>query len=96
MAVLEAEMFSDGSWVVIGEHIGIEHAIELMKKSDPDATVTGVNRNWVRYEFMTDDEIAENDIEYYGDGGRPTWLRLHEKPTRPDGITKKATVIDVE
>ena len=42
MGELKVEVFSNGEFVVIGEHISLERAKELMSKEDPDAIVTEV------------------------------------------------------
>ena len=88
---LEATQFSDGTWVVIGDHVTKERAQELMSKED-DMIVENVQHLWVRHEFITEDEALENDYEWT-EKGRPRWWRLCEQTKRPKGVTRKATVI---
>jgi len=90
------ELLSDGTWIIAGVHTALEKAKEIMLKEDPGAIVTDVYHCWLRYEFMSDEDVIDNDIKYYGEGKRPRWWILHETTKRPKGITKKATVLDVD
>ena len=88
---LEATQFSDGTWVIIGEHVSKEKAQELVNKED-DLIVEEVRHFWVRHEFISEDEALENDYEWT-EKGRPRWWRLCEQTQRPKGVTRKATTI---
>ncbi|MCK9570281.1 hypothetical protein M0R72_15150 [Candidatus Pacearchaeota archaeon] len=87
MPELELTLFSEGEWVIIGDHLSLEEALEYAKKEDPEHALsfTEVKHYWVRYEFAEGDEREEFQIE--------SWWRLHETTKRPKGITKKATVL---
>jgi len=88
---LEATQFSDGTWVIIGEHVSKEKAQELASKAD-DLIVDEIRHFWIRHEFIPEDEALENDYEWT-EKGHPRWWRLYEQTRRPKGITRKATVI---
>lgn len=88
---LEITYFSDCSMVIMGDHVSKEIAKELMDKEDPDNHVEDVEHCWVRYEWMSDEDIeAEFTAEVER---RPRWWVLYEQLKRPKGITRKATVI---
>lgn len=95
MDELKVDAFSNGEFVVIGEHISLERAKEMMSKEDPGAIVTEVKHYWVRYEWMTDEDIDDFDVGY-GTTIRPQWWVLHETTLRPKGLTRKATELYVE
>jgi hypothetical protein len=88
---LEATQFSDGTWVIIGEHVDKEKAQALLSKED-DVTVEDIQHFWIRYEFISEDEALENDYEW-NERDRPRWWVLCEQKQRPRGVTRKATVI---
>lgn len=88
---LEATQFSDGTWVIIGDHVSKEKAQELVSRED-DLTVEEIRHFWLRYEFIPEDEALENDYEWT-EKGHPRWWRLYEQIKRPKGVTRKATVI---
>ena len=87
MTNLELSLFSEGEWVIIGDHLSLEDARDIAKKEDPEHSLsfTEVKRYWVRYEFTEADECEEYGILH--------WWRLHETTKRPKGITKKATML---
>lgn len=85
MTELELTLFSEGEWVIIGDHLSLEDALVIAKKENPDCIFTEVKHYWVRYEFTESDEREEYDILL--------WWRLHETTKRPEGVTKKATVL---
>jgi len=87
----EVTYFSDFSMVIIGNHVSATLAQELMEKQDPDTRVADVQHCWIRYEWMSDEDI---EAEFSADvERRPGCWFLYKQLKRPKGITRKATVI---
>ena len=97
----ELVRFTDGIYVIVGDHLTLEEAQKQFGEeySDEDydydndkvKTIESVKHWWVRYEYLGPDNCPDAFDDY--DPGDALWI-LREQTKRPRGVVRKATVIN--
>jgi len=96
----ELTMFSNGDWVIVGDHLSLEDAQKQFGDEYRDendlteemAGIESVKHWWIRYEFIGPDNCPDGYDEII-DPGDALWI-LKEQEKRPKGCIRKVTVIN--
>lgn len=94
----ELVRFTDGLYVIVGDHLSLEEAQKQFGKQydeeideDEPVTIDSVKHWWVRYEFLGEWNCPDEYDDY--EPGDAMWI-LREQTKRPKGVVRKATVIN--
>ena len=90
--------FTDGLYVIVGDHLTLEEAQRQFGEeydgeidSDEPVTIDSVKHWWVRYEYLGEFNCPDDYDDY--EPGDALWI-LKEQIKRPKGVVRKATVIN--
>lgn len=90
--------FTDGLYVIVGDHLSLEEAQKQFGKQydeeideDEPVTIDSVKHWWVRWEFLGEMNCPDDYDDY--EPGEAMWI-LREQTKRPKGVVRKATVIN--
>jgi hypothetical protein len=94
----ELVRFTDGIYVIIGDHLSLEDAQKQFGKEydeeideDEPVTIDSVKHWWVRYEYLGELNCPDDYDDF--EPGDALWM-LKEQTKRPKGVVQKATVIN--
>jgi hypothetical protein len=94
----ELVRFTDGIYVIIGDHFPLEEAQRQFGKEydeeideDEPVTIDSVKHWWVRYEYLGELNCPDDYDDF--EPGERMWM-LKEQTKRPKGVVRKATVIN--
>ena len=93
--------FSDGLYVIVGDHLTLEEAQKQFGEeygdedydydNDKVRIIESVKHWWVRYEYLGEFNCPDAYDDY--EPGDALWI-LREQTERPKGVVRKATVIN--